>query len=252
MGIVKATLTVAARDRLRLQPEPQPLRNLPALPLELKVLRNVTSVRSRHPAHGIGLAWHRAVAEQLEASHGERRGDRQVDVFRHDNRVGARHDSAQFAGEVEPHAGKAVEKLIDAEKRSPLELEVAERPVRHDTGQICARVVTADDVKPRPDGADDEGVALERLHVDASGPAPFVVSEHERRIARARGAHDLRTPTERLTEDIAGLLRRILHGFRRPGGDDDLRTSGGKLKRGRRLLGKERSTERAHARKHNT
>ena len=105
--------------------------------------------------------------------------------------------------------------------------------MRHDAGQIGVRVVPADDVKPRPDGANDEGVARERLHVDAGGPAPFIVAEHDRRIARARGAHDLRTPTERLAEYIASLPRRILHGLRRPSGDDDLRTSGGKLERGR-------------------
>ena len=252
VGIVETALAVAARDRLGLQPEPQPLRNLPTLPLELKVLRNVSSVRSRHPAHRIGLAGHRAVAEHLEASHGERRSDHEIDVLWHGDRVGARNDRAQFAGEVEPHAGVAVEEFIDAEQRRPLELEVAERPVRHDAGQIGARVVAADNVKPRSDGANDEGVASERLHVDAGGPAPFIVAEHDRRIARARGAHDLRTPPERLAEDVAGLPRRILHGLRRLGGDDDLRTSGGKLERGRRLLGKDGRTERAHARKNNT
>ena len=149
-------------------------------------------------------------AVEVAVARGEARRDG-VGAFRQPDGRGGGNDRAEFAREVEAHAGMAVEEAVDAEERRVLEL--ADPPLRDLPRGVLRGAVAAGDVGAFSLDLHAVGIAGERFGTEPGGAAPCVRAEDDR-VAAFGGRRD---EGDRVAERAREVVRHLRGGEARGG-----------------------------------
>ena len=149
-------------------------------------------------------------AVEVAVARGEARRDG-VGAFRQPDGRGGGNDRAEFAREVEAHAGMAVEEAVDAEERRVLEL--ADPPLRDLPRGVLRGAVAAGDVGAVGSDFHAVGIAGERLGTETGRAAPRVRAEDDR-VAAFGGRRD---EGDRVAEHAREVVRHLRGGEARGG-----------------------------------
>ncbi len=135
-----------------------------------------------------------------------------INLYRQFPLLHARRDGAGLAGEIEPHSGKTLQKIINGKQSRAL------RP-----GGNALRRIAADNQDIVPDAPDEKSVAVKFRYIHSVFERKSGIPDNQRRLLPAFLIQYLQLTAENLSQMLRQLLRREFCGGRRIARDDDLK-----------------------------